>query len=165
MIKRALDGRQYIPIAYDGRSIFHTSSATSVAALTTLCMQKPTQRILNVADPTPLSIVQIAHALQKTIGREITLRPFAGKPTGHVGSSPWSVPLPYTLNCSAAKALGWDGGAEYSEAVRDMAQWLVSFKDDPNWQRTFTSFANYPDHPFDYSAEDQWLLKLDKVQD
>lgn len=159
LIKRALDGRKHIPIAYNGESIFHTSSAKGIASLSEHCMLNPAQRILNVADPTPLTVTQIAQALQDATDLPINMHPFAGEPAGHIGSSPWSVPRPYTIDCSAAKALGWDGGEEYAVAAKETARWLLTFKDNPNWSEHFTSFANYPNDPFDYAAEDRWLLQ------
>ncbi len=157
LIKRALDGRQHIPIAYSGESIFHTSSAEGVGCLAELCMQKPAHRILNVADPQALTVRDIASALEVTMQLPISLYPFEGKPVGGVGASPWSVPLPYTLNCSAAKSLGWDGGQSYVEAVRETAQWLLTFKGVSDWKTRFTGFANYIHDPFDYAAEDLLL--------
>jgi nucleoside-diphosphate-sugar epimerase len=159
LIKRALDGRKQIPIAYDGKSIFHTSSAKGIASLSEICMRNPAHRILNVADPTPLTVIQIAKTLQETTDLQINMHPSAGEPAGHIGSSPWSVPRPYTIDCSAAKALGWDGGEKYAVAVNDTARWLLTFKSNPNWSKQFTSFANYPNDPFDYASEDAWLLQ------
>jgi nucleoside-diphosphate-sugar epimerase len=157
LIKRALDGRRQIPIAYSGESIFHTSSAAGIASLAELCMRNPAQRILNVADPQALTIREIAMALESATQLPIALHPFAGNPICSVGASPWSVPRPYVLNCGAAKALGWDGGQVYGEAVKKTAQWLLQFKAGTDWQAQLTGFSNYADGPFDYAAEDQFL--------
>jgi nucleoside-diphosphate-sugar epimerase len=158
LVKRALDGRKQIPIAYDGKSIFHTSSAKGIASLVEICMLNPAQRILNVADLKPLTVIQIAAVLQEATNLQINMQPFAGQPAGHIGSSPWSTPRPYVIDCTAAKALGWDGGEEYAIAVKDTARWLLTFESNSNWSEQFTSFANYPNDPFDYTAEDNWLL-------
>lgn len=163
LIKRALDGRKQTPIAYDGESIFHTSSAKGIANLVEICMRNPDQRILNVADPTPLTITQIARALEEATKLQINLHAFAGEPEGHIGSSPWSAPRPYTIDCSAAKALGWDGGKEYAVAVKDLTKWLLSFRDNPHWKEQFKGFANCNENPFDYAAEDEWLLRHSKA--
>ena len=157
LIKRALDGRHKIPIAYNGQSVFHTSSATSIASLAEICMQKPKARILNVADPMPLNIHQIAGALQNETSLPINLHPFEGKPRGNIGASPWSVPRPYVLDSSRAKALGWDGGEEYASAVKDMARWLLSFQNNPDWKSHFHGFSNYAEDPFDYASENRFL--------
>lgn len=159
LVKRALDGRKQIPIAYEGKSIFHTSSAKGIASLSEICMRNPAQRILNVADHAPLTVNQISSALQDASDLQINMHPFSGEPEGHIGSSPWSTPRPYTIDCFAAKALGWDGGEEYAVAVKDLTQWLLSFKNNANWKEQFKSFADYKNDPFDYAAEDVWLLR------
>jgi nucleoside-diphosphate-sugar epimerase len=160
LIKRALDRRKKIPIAHNGKSIFHTSSASGIASLSEICMRSPAQRILNVADPTALTVTQIAKALQEATDLQINLYPFAGEPAVHIGSSPWSTPRPYEIDCSAAKALGWDGGEEYAVAVKETAQWLLTFRDNSNWKEQFTSFANYKGNPFDYSAENNFMRSV-----
>jgi nucleoside-diphosphate-sugar epimerase len=157
LIKRALDGRKKIPIAYNAESIFHTSNAAGIASLTEICMSSPNQRILNVADPKPLTIREIASALEAASELKINLHPFAGTPVGSVGDTPWSTPLPYILDCSRAKTLGWDGGMEYIDAVTDLVTWLMTFKDNANWRSQFKSYANYSDDPFDYAAEDRFM--------
>jgi nucleoside-diphosphate-sugar epimerase len=157
LVKRALDGRSQIPIAFSGESVFHTSSAAGIANLAELCMRKPENRILNVADPQPLSVLNIAAALEIATQLAINLHPFAGSPRGSVGASPWSVPLPYALNCSAAEALRWGGGQPYREAVVETAQWLLQFKNRSDWKAQFTGFSNYTYDPFDYSAEDTFF--------
>jgi nucleoside-diphosphate-sugar epimerase len=157
LIKRALDRRKKIPIAHSGKSIFHTSSASGIASLSEICMRSPAPRILNVADPTALTVTQIAKTLQEATDLLINLYPFDGGPAGHIGSSPWSTPRPFEIDCSAAKALGWDGGEEYAVAVKGLTNWLLSFRDNPNWIDQFKGFANYKDDPFDYPAEDGFI--------
>jgi nucleoside-diphosphate-sugar epimerase len=159
LIKRALDGRKQIPIAYNGESIFHTSSTKGIASLSEICMQKPAHRILNVADPTPLTVTQIAKTLQDATDLEFNMHTFAGEPARHIGSSPWSTPRPYTIDCAAAKALGWDGGQEYAVAVKDLTKWLLGFRGNPYWKEQFKGFSNYKDDPFDYAGEDSWLAR------
>jgi nucleoside-diphosphate-sugar epimerase len=154
LVKRALDGRVRIPIAYDGLSVFHTSSVQGIASLARLCMEKPAARVLNVADPFAPTIVEIAMAIEQHLGRPVALRPFSGAPRGSVGGSPWSTPLPYVLDCGTARSLGWDGGPAYEIAVKLTLDWLVSVYQQGNWQALLTGFARYSDDPFDYAAED-----------
>ena len=120
-------------------------------------MRSPAQRILNVADPQPLSIREIVAALESTSGLEINLHPFAGAPVDNVGDTPWSVPRPYILNSTRAKSLGWDGGMDYVEAVKDLVIWLMKFKNDSNWKSQFKAYADYSDDPFNYNAEDSFI--------
>ncbi|QKC97804.1 NAD(P)-dependent oxidoreductase [Mesorhizobium sp. NZP2298] len=160
-VKRALDGRDRIPVAFGAESIFHTSSARGIAGLAEICMSSPAQRILNVADTTPLKVRSIAAAIGKAIGLPINLAPLEGKSVGpsYIGSTPWSVERPYVLDTSRAAALGWHGG-EYSEQVRETCCWLVESARGGDWQSHFTAFAQYGYDAFDYKAEDELLAKL-----
>ncbi|MDN5925949.1 MAG: NAD(P)-dependent oxidoreductase [Hyphomicrobiales bacterium] len=157
-VKRALDGRRRIPVAYDAESVFHTSSARGIAGLTEICMSSPAQRILNVADATPLRVREIAFAIGQATGLPINLIPFEGPPSGpsFVGSAPWSVERPYILDISQAAALGWHGG-EYRDHVTEACRWLLDIARKQKWQCHFTAFAQYDYDAFDYSAEDAWL--------
>jgi nucleoside-diphosphate-sugar epimerase len=158
-VKRALDGRRRIPVAYKAESVFHTSSARGIAALAALCMTSPATRILNVADPTPLQVRDIAAAIEDATGMPLNLVPFDGKPASpsFVGSMPWSTERPFVLDTSQAKALGWDGGGEYHEDVGEVCKWLIDVAQRDDWKRHFTQFAHYGYDPFDYDAEDAWL--------
>lgn len=157
-VKRALDGRDRIPVCLGARSVFHTSSARGIADLAEICMTSPEQRILNVADATPLTVAEIADAISKAIGKPINLVPFEGGPFGHsyVGSTPWSVERPYVLDTSRATMLGWHGG-EYRDQVADACRWLVETASKEDWRHQFTAFNRYGYDTFDYGAEDAWL--------
>lgn len=50
-VKRILDGRQVMPLAYEGRSRFHTSSVLNIAELIRIALDKSATRILKIADP------------------------------------------------------------------------------------------------------------------
>src|SRR5207248_5297418 len=47
LVKRNLDGRRAIPLAYRGESIFHTTSVENLAELVWLAAERPASRILN----------------------------------------------------------------------------------------------------------------------
>jgi nucleoside-diphosphate-sugar epimerase len=158
-IKRSLDGRPTIPVAYGARSVFHTSSARGIATLAALCMSAPQKRILNVADPTPLSVEQIGAAIAGAAGMPLRLEPFDGPPIGpsRIGGTPWSTERPFVLDTSQAKALGWDGGGEYRERVVEVCRWVLHIARTGDWRQQFTMFARYGYNPFDYEAEDAVL--------
>lgn len=158
-VKRALDDRNMIPVAYNAESRFHTSSARGIATLARLCMSLPAARVLNVADPTPLRVREIAAAISHAISMELNLVPFEGKPAApsFIGSTPWSTERAFVLNTSRAKALGWDGGGEYKEQVGEVSRWLIDVAQRDDWKKHFTHFAAYEYDPFDYAAEDAWL--------
>jgi nucleoside-diphosphate-sugar epimerase len=160
-IKRALDGRKAIPVAYRAQSRFHTSSARGIASLAALCMNDPDARILNVADPIAQSVEQIAAAISRATGLAIPLRPFDGSPVGetHVGSTPWSVERAYVLDTTRATDLGWSSD-KYGSEVAEVCQWALDVAHRSDWRTQFTRFSRYGYDPFDYAAEDRFLEVL-----
>jgi nucleoside-diphosphate-sugar epimerase len=48
VVKRILDRRPAIPLAYRGTSRFHTSAVTNIAALTRIAVEVPGRRVLNI---------------------------------------------------------------------------------------------------------------------
>ncbi len=160
LIKRALDGREAIPVAYGGRSVFHTSSARGVAQLAAICLERPDARVLNVADDRAPSLQEIAAAIAEATGLVLTLSPFGGAPIGasHVGSSPWSSEHPFLLDTTRARGLGWDGG-DYQERVGEVCEWLLQVARKGDWRERFSGFSRYGYDPFDYAAEDEVLAK------
>ncbi|MCO5066988.1 MAG: NAD(P)-dependent oxidoreductase [Rhizobiaceae bacterium] len=157
-VKRALDGRDRIPVCRGARSVFHTSSVRGIADIAEICMSSPRQRILNVADTTPLTVAEIASAIAEALGKPIHLTPFEGGPVGpsYVGATPWSVERPYVLDTSQAMELGWHGG-EYRGQVADACHWIVEAARIGDWKRHFPTFAQYGYDAFDYQAEDAWF--------
>ncbi len=121
-------------------------------------MENPGRRVLNVADPDPPTVAGIAAAVATALGRPIPLVPFSGPPPLHVGASPWSVPALFTVDCSAARALGWTC-PPYAETVADLVRWLVSATANADWRTLFPVFGQYGHDPFDYAAEDAFLAK------
>ncbi len=156
LVKRGLDGRARIPVAHRGESRFHTASAAGIASLARLGLEAPGDRVLNVADPGAPSVLEIAAALERATGLALPLDPFDG-PFGpdRVGATPWSVPNPIVVDTNAARALGWDGGAPYAEAVRPLCDWMLDAARRGDWREAFPQFLTYPRDPFDYAAEDR----------
>jgi nucleoside-diphosphate-sugar epimerase len=157
-IKRALDGRSAIPVAYGARSIFHTSSVAGIASLTLKCMEEPAERVLNVADDDTPQVREIAASIAGLTGLDIPIAPFEGQPVGptHVGSTPWSTEHPFVLDTSRARSLGWTGG-RYADAAGAACQWALATARNGDWKAQFSGFAQYGYDPFDYVAEDQFL--------
>jgi nucleoside-diphosphate-sugar epimerase len=160
-IKRALDGRRAIPVAYDGSSVFHTSSARSVAALAAACMEKPQARVLNAADRDAPSVREIAAAIADAAGLDLPLAPFGGPPVGpsHVGSTPWSTEHPLVLDTSRAAVLD-GGGQTYPTAVGEVCRWVLDVARHGDWRAQFSRFSHYGYDPFDYAAEDDFLAAV-----
>jgi nucleoside-diphosphate-sugar epimerase len=160
-IKRALDGRKAIPVAYGARSTFHTSSAAGLADLTVKCMAMPESRVLNVADDDALSVREIAQCIADATGLDIPIVPFEGAPVGpaHVGSTPWSTEHAFELDTAQARGLGWMGG-RYRDNVGMACRWALEIARERDWKAQFSVFSRYGYDPFDYAAEDEFLTKV-----
>lgn len=156
-VKRMLDGRAVIPIKYGGDSVFHTTSATGIGALASLCLSDGHSGALNVADPEALPVSAIVAVLAATLKRPATLIPVADLPEPYtrVGHSPFSVPQPVRLSTARARALGWDGGADYASLMPAYCDWMAGHAQE--WRAAFTAFAGYGHDPFDYAGEDRAL--------
>lgn len=158
-VKRILDGRPAIPVAFDGRSQFHTSGARGLASLTALCVTNPGARILNAGDRDSPRVDQIAAAIGRVLGRPAPLAPFAGPQVGpsNIGGTPWSGEYPFVLDTTRAHALGWDGGPAYVESLGEQIPWMVETAARGDWRDAFPVFSRYGYDPFDYAAEDAFL--------
>ena len=151
-VKRMLDGRSKIPLAYNGKSQFHTCSAVNIAALALVCANKPATRILNIADPSAPSVFEIGEAIAHHMnyrGQLIKTANIAG-----IGQTPWSVPQPFVLDCSAALELGYVPVVNYRDSVKAVCEWLKQMSNQGDWRKHFPQLANYPTDHFDYKSED-----------
>jgi nucleoside-diphosphate-sugar epimerase len=156
-VKRVLDRRPAIPLAYLGRSQFHTTAATNISALIRVVAEKPDKRVLNIADPTALSVADIAACITQHLGypgRVVGV----GDPTYPplVGRTPWSVPRPFVLDCQAALDIGYTPTSTYADAVGRVCDWLVATATDGDWNDRFARLASQRNH-FDYAIEDEFL--------
>ncbi|RPE82492.1 MULTISPECIES: NAD-dependent epimerase/dehydratase family protein [unclassified Curtobacterium] len=160
VVRRVLDGRERILLADHGRGVDHTTAASGIGSLVRLVADAPDRRILNVADdsaPTALEIVRtIAGHLDHRFD-EVLLDADA---PAFVGTTPWSSPSPFVLDTTAARTLGWQPPT-FATAVLPELDWLVEtaqstpadgdvpWADDPFWERMF-----------DYGPEDAALALL-----
>ena len=156
------DGRPAIPLAYGGRSRFHTSSAANIAALVRVAAVSPGRRILNIADPEALPASEIGRAIASACGfsgRLVALPDVDAYPPA-VGFSPWSVQHPFVLDMTAATALGYRAETGYAETVGAICDWLIEATEGADWRALFPVLASYPHDLFDYQAEDALLGAL-----
>src|SRR5262249_10910128 len=94
-VKRILDGRRVIPLAYRGTSRFHTTSVANVAAVTRVAIEAPANRVLNIADPSAPTVAEIARAIAQHMGYEgQILEVPGGAYPPPLGRTPYSVPRP-----------------------------------------------------------------------
>jgi nucleoside-diphosphate-sugar epimerase len=125
-VKRALDQRLFIPLAYEGRSRFHTTCAANIASLMLRAAVLSGKRILNIADPTALSVGEIATSILSQFeysGRVVRLPDEEVYPAS-IGWTPWSVPRPFVLDTNAALSIGYQPVTTYSRRQRRSASGL-----------------------------------------
>lgn len=163
-VKRMRDRREVIPLAFEGRNRFHTTSVRNIAELTRISLEVPGTRVLNIGDPDPPSVAEIgrfiAHALDYR-GRIVGIRNSPYPPP--VGASPWSGPRSFLIDGQAALAIGYKPAVTYAQAVAESCRWLSDVADQAPWPELFPVLASYPRDLFDYEAEDAFLA--DNPQD
>jgi nucleoside-diphosphate-sugar epimerase len=158
VVKRVLDRRPAIPLAYRGISRFHTTAVANIARLTRIVAGMPGSRILNVADPDTPSVAVIADLITHHLGYEgriVGLDDPGYPPT--IGTTPWSVPLPFVLDCGAALGLGYTPATTFADAVGGTCDWLTNEAADGDWTERYPVLAAYPRDHFDYAAEDAFF--------
>ena len=156
------DARRIIPLAYGGRSRFHTSSVANVAALVRLVAGSPDTRILNIADPEALPVKEIAAAIASHCGfsGRFAMLPDIDSYPPPVGATPWSVQHPFVLDMTAATALGYRAETSYAATVGPICDWLIQATAGKDWRALFPVLASYPFDLFDYQTEDAMLRKI-----
>ncbi len=149
-VKRALDGRRFVLLAYRGESLFHTTSAENLAELARLAAERPGTRVLNCGDPNPPSVLEVGRAIARVLARDQVECLLPDAPA--VADNPWAVRRPFILDMRAAeRKLGYRPMTTYEDAVAETVRWLVEKRPAP---------AGYLAHLFDYEAEDRFLRKL-----
>jgi nucleoside-diphosphate-sugar epimerase len=156
-VKRMLDRREVIPVAFGGASLFHTSAVRNIARLVSVVAERPAARILNTGDPSPPTVSEIGATIAARLRYEGTILPIASDAVGH---TPWSTPAPFLVDCSAASALGYEPVGSYADTVGEAIDWLVDLAPE-DWRKAFPVLASYPTDLFDYTAEDRFLAGLD----
>ncbi|HJU36485.1 MAG TPA: NAD-dependent epimerase/dehydratase family protein [Gaiellaceae bacterium] len=150
-VKRAVDGRRRVALAWNGESRFHTTSVANLAELIRLAAAQPGDRALNAGDPDPPTTLGICRAIGDALDHEFepVLLP------GDAFDNPWGAPdtQPFVVSMAAAEEeLGYRPVATYPEAVRETCEWLVGeLEQGRNWDGT------YLEGMLDYAAEDAAL--------
>jgi len=150
-VKRILDGRRAVPLAWNGQSRFHASATANIAELIAVALAQPDTRVLNAADPEALTVAAIGEAVSGHYTHHWRMVPFEGPPRGAVGRSPWAIPLPIVLDMARAEALGYRPVTRYRDAVGDVCA---------SAQAAAQAGVDFPDYlmaMFDYPAEDAFL--------
>jgi nucleoside-diphosphate-sugar epimerase len=150
-VKRAVDGRRRIALAWRGESRFNTASVENLAELIRLAAAHPGDRILNGGDHDPPSTLEICHAIGAALDFEF--EPVL-LPADEFGN-PWGVPAdsPLVVSMEAAeRELGYRPVTTYPEAVKETCAWLVGeLERGRSWEGSYVADS------LDYAAEDKVL--------
>lgn len=148
-VKRAVDGRRRVALAWNGESLFHTTSVANLAELIRLAAGQPGDRALNCGDPDPPTTLEICKAIGTALDHDF--EPVL-LPDGAFGN-PWAVPQPFVVSMEAAdRELGYRPMTTYPDAVRVTCAWLVGeLERGRSWDGT------YLEATLDYAAEDEVL--------
>ncbi|WP_073973249.1 NAD(P)H-binding protein [Erythrobacter donghaensis] len=158
-VKRLLDGRERIPLAYDGRSQFQTSATENIGALVSTLAGSRLGGIFNIGDPDAPTVLEIGKAIvaECAIDADLVLVDTQTYPP-RVGATPWSVPKPFTISDAKARSAGYRPVGSYRETVSRTCRWLMEHNPD-NWRARFPQLALYPYDMFDYAAEDRFISR------
>ena len=150
-VKRAVDGRRRVALAWSGESRFNTASVANLAELIRLAAAQPGDRLLNGGDPDAPSTLEICHAIGNALEYEFepVLLP------ADEFNNPWGVPStsPLVVSMEAAeRELGYRPVTTYPEAVKETCAWLVGeLERGRSWEGTYIADT------LDYAAEDEAL--------
>ncbi|HKS77915.1 MAG TPA: NAD-dependent epimerase/dehydratase family protein [Gaiellaceae bacterium] len=148
-VKRAVDGRRRVALAWNGESRFHTTSVANLAELIRLAAANPGDRALNAGDPEPPTTLEICSAIGSALDHD--LEPVLLE--GEAYDNPWAAPAhqPFVVSMDAAEQeLGYRPVTTYPEAARETCAWLVGeLENGRNWDGT------YLEAMLDYAAEDE----------
>ena len=156
-VKRLLDGREKIPLAYFGQSRFQTSATVNIAALVSSLVVCKAHGVFNVGDPDSPTVFQIGEAIIAACAINAVLVPIDTEPfPPSIGATPWSVPKTFTIDDSKARQAGYHPVGPYADTVTDACRWLL-LQDREDWRGHFPQLAVYPYNLFDYEAEDRFF--------
>ncbi|HKD94767.1 MAG TPA: NAD(P)-dependent oxidoreductase [Gaiellaceae bacterium] len=153
-VKRAVDGRRRVAIAWNGESRFNTVSAENLAELIRLAAAQPGDRLLNGGDTDPPSTLEICRAIGGALDYQFepVLLP------ADEFNNPWGVPAgsPLVVSMEAAeRELGYQPVTNYPEGVKETCAWLVAeLESGRNWDDSYIAAS------LDYEAEDAALASV-----
>jgi nucleoside-diphosphate-sugar epimerase len=159
-VKRVLDGRRAIVLAYRGASRFHPISVHNLAELIWLAAERPGRRVLNAGDPEPPTVVEIARAVAANLEHDWA-EVLIDEPVGNVGETVWSTPHPVVLDMTDAEfELGYRPVTTYEQALPETLAWLVEATRGREWREVLPTTAKIMESSFDYASEDAFITRL-----
>jgi nucleoside-diphosphate-sugar epimerase len=160
-VKRALDRRPYVVLAFRGESRFHPTAVENLAELLRLAAERPERQVLNCADPEAPTVLDIGRAIGKALGHDPAELLLPGPPVDGVGDHPWGTPKPFVLDTTDAEiTIGWRPVTRYERAARATCEWLVERTQGRDWHEALPGMAKYYGAMFDYEAEDRFAAGL-----
>jgi hypothetical protein len=126
--------------------------------LARVAAEAPGSRVLNIADPLPPTVAEIAALIARHLdysGQIVEVDEEIYPPT--IGRTPWSIPHPFVVDCQSALHLGYSPMTTYANAVKSTCDWLVATASDGDWKERFPVLATYPRNLFDYDAADTFF--------
>jgi nucleoside-diphosphate-sugar epimerase len=152
-VKRLLDGRAAIPLAYRGQSRFQTTSVAAIADAVVRAEAGNLPVVANVSDADCPTVAEIGRAIMDVmdVRAELIGLPDAPAYPPKLGATPWSIPLP--MVCSAAAT----ADAAYAQSVEPAVKWLVDSIRSENWPERLPQLAAYHNDHFDYQADERAL--------
>ena len=151
-VKRAVDGRRRVALAWNGESRFNTVSVANLAELIRLAAARPGDRILNGGDPDAPSTLEICHAIGNAL--EYEFEPVLLPADEFL--NPWGTPFPLVVSMEAAeRELGYRPVTAYPEGVKETCAWLVGeLEGGRTWEGSYIAAS------LDYAAEDEVLASV-----
>jgi nucleoside-diphosphate-sugar epimerase len=162
-VKRVLDRRPVIVLAYRGGSRFHTISVRNLAELIWLAAEHPGRRLLNAGDPEPPTLLEISRAVALNLSHDWA-EVLIDEPVGEIGNTVWSTRHPLVLDMTEAEfELGYRPVTTYPQALPETIEWLVEATRDRDWREVLPRSAELMRGAFDYEAEDVFVRGLVKA--
>lgn len=152
-VKRLLDGRAAIPLAYGGRSRFQTTSVAAIADTVLRAVAGDLPAVANVSDADSPTVAEIGRTIMDImdVRAELIGLPDAPSYPPGLGATPWSIPRP--MVCSAAAT----SEATYARSAEPAVRWLVEEVRSDNWRERLPQLAAYPKDHFNYQADERAL--------
>jgi nucleoside-diphosphate-sugar epimerase len=160
-VKRFIDGRRFVPLAYRGATRFHTTSVENLAELVWLAAERPGRRVLNCGDPDPPTALEIGRIIAAVLEHTWSELLLPGAPEGPVGDTPWSAERSIVLDMLEAELeVRYRPVVTYERSVARLCEWLVESLRERDWTVAFPDAAEHYGQMFDYAAEDVFLQGL-----
>jgi nucleoside-diphosphate-sugar epimerase len=160
-VKRVLDGRKDVALAFGGKTIFHPVSSANVASMVALAADLPGSRIVNCGDPEPWTVREICDGVAQIMNHDWRVHIIDGPPESTIGDTPWSAPYPFVMDLSVAQnELGFAGVVPFGDWLATTCRWLVEATRDRPWEEVLPRAALYYPHQFDYAAEDDFFERM-----